>query len=58
MPWDLTPNPLTPAMEEVIAMRQNRISIEIDAPITPEPSDDEEVESKKIQMKSSHFRCL
>lgn len=35
------PNPLTPAMEEVIAMRQKRISVEIDIPITPEPSDSE-----------------
>ena len=34
--WDaLTPSPLTPAMEEVIAMRQKRISVEIDTPITP-----------------------
>jgi hypothetical protein len=29
-------------MEEVIAMRQKRISVEIDIPITPEPSDSEE----------------
>lgn len=34
-------NPLTPAMEEVIKMRQKRISVEIDVPITPEPSDSE-----------------
>jgi hypothetical protein len=33
------PNPLTPAMEEVIMMRQTRISVDIDIPITPEPSD-------------------
>ena len=38
----LAPNPLTPAMEEVIAMRQKRISVEIDVPITPEPSDSED----------------
>ena len=36
-----SPNPLTPAMEEVIRMRQKRISVEIDIPITPEPSDSE-----------------
>jgi hypothetical protein len=36
--WDLTPNPLTPAMEEVIQMRSKRVSVEIDIPITPEPS--------------------
>ena len=36
-----SPNPLTPAMEEVIKMRQKRISVEIDIPITPEPSDSE-----------------
>ena len=38
MSWDLTPNPLTPAMEEVIRMRSKRVSVEIDIPITPEPS--------------------
>ena len=43
--WDtLTPSPLTPAMEEVIAMRQKRISVEIDTPITPEPSDTDDEE--------------
>lgn len=40
--WDLTPNPLTPAMEEVIAMRSRRISVDYDIPITPEPSSDED----------------
>ena len=40
--WNLTPNPLTPAMEEVIAMRQKRISVDIDIPITPEPSDSDD----------------
>ena len=39
--WDLTPNLLTPAMEEVIKMRSKRVSVEIDVPITPEPSDGE-----------------
>ncbi|CAF2740363.1 VRK [Lepeophtheirus salmonis] len=38
---DLTPNPLTPAMEDVINMRAKRVSIEVDVPITPEPSDDD-----------------
>merc|ERR1712018_931010 len=36
---NLSPNPLTPAMEDVIEMRQARISVDIDVPITPEPSD-------------------
>ena len=41
---NLNPNPLTPAMEEVIQMRQKRISVDIDVPITPEPSDSDESE--------------
>ena len=40
--WDLTPNLLTPAMEEVIRKRSNRVSVEYDVPITPDPSDSEE----------------
>merc|ERR1712029_1181534 len=36
---DHNPDLLTPAMKEVIQMRQDRVSIEIDTPITPEPSD-------------------
>ena len=40
--WDLTPNLLTPAMEEVMRKRTNRVSVEYDVPITPEPSDSEE----------------
>ena len=43
--WDLTPNLLTPAMEEVIAMRSKRVSVEIDVPITPDPSDSEDADS-------------
>lgn len=39
---ELTPNLLTPAMEEVIRKRSNRVSVEFDVPITPEPSDSEE----------------
>merc|ERR1719361_1029366 len=38
-PSDDNPDLLTPAMKEVIQMRQDRVSIEIDTPITPEPSD-------------------
>ena len=40
--WDLTPNLLTPAMEEVIRKRSNRVSVEYDVPITPDPSDSED----------------
>lgn len=40
--WDLTPNLLTPAMEDVIRRRSNRVSVEFDVPITPDPSDSEE----------------
>ena len=40
--WDLTPNLFTPAMEEVIRKRSNRVSVEFDVPITPDPSDSEE----------------
>ena len=40
--WDLTPNLFTPAMEEVIRKRSNRVSVEFDIPITPDPSDSEE----------------
>ena len=43
MSWDLTPNPLTPAMEEVIRKRSNRVSVQIDVPtLTPDPSDSED----------------
>merc|ERR1711874_868017 len=38
-PSDDNPDLLTPAMKEVIQMRQDRVSIEIDTPITPGPSD-------------------
>ena len=48
------PNPLTPAMEEVIAMRQKRISVEIDIPITPEPSDSENSDFSDTESFSSH----
>ena len=49
--WDLTPNPLTPAMEEVIRMRSKRISVDYDIPITPEPSEpsDEESEASEVE---------
>ncbi len=57
---DLTPNPLTPAMEEVIKMRQKRISVEIDIPITPEPSDSDEPssDSESESTCSSHEEYL
>ena len=42
---DLTPNPLTPAMEEVIEMRSKRVSFDYDIPITPDPSDSDEDDS-------------
>ena len=47
----LKPNPLTPAMEEVIEMRQKRVSFDYDIPITPDPSSDEEEEDDDV---SSH----
>ena len=60
--WDLRPNLLTPAMEEVIRKRSNRVSVEFDVPITPEPSDsngetsdddsflhDDQIGTKKIE---------
>jgi len=40
--YETTPNPLTPAMEEVMRRRATRVSFEYDVPITPEPSDSEE----------------
>jgi len=44
--WDMTPNLLTPAMEDVIRRRSNRVSVEFDVPITPDPSDSEEENSE------------
>jgi len=38
---DLTPSELTPAMEEVIARRAERLASGVCSPMTPEPSDDE-----------------
>jgi len=40
--YEVKPNPMTPAMEEVMRMRANRISLDLDAPITPDPSDPED----------------
>ncbi len=51
--WDLTPNPLTPAMEEVINMRSQRVSFDYDVPITPEPSDSEEDEQQNNDDRAS-----
>lgn len=51
--WDLTPNPLTPAMEEVIKMRSNRVSFDYDIPITPDPSD-KESDADESESDSSH----
>ena len=48
---NLTPNPLTPAMEEVIEMRQKRVSFDYDIPITPDPSSDEDDDDDDV---SSH----
>ena len=59
--WDLTPNLLTPAMEEVIKMRSKRVSVEIDVPITPDPSDSEGSEpfiEKQGSKLSSDFKGL
>jgi hypothetical protein len=53
--WDLTPNPLTPAMEEVIKMRSKRVSVEIDVPITPEPSGKESGLGAFGQLLPSHL---
>ncbi len=55
--WDLTPNPFTPAMEEVMRIRSTRVSFDYDVPITPDPSDEEEevdIEEGNYDSDSSH----
>ena len=56
--WDLTPNVLTPAMEEVMRKRSNRVSVEFDVPITPDPSDSEEENSDSSSEIEINRRCI
>ncbi len=42
-------------MEEVIAMRQKRISVEIDVPITPEPSDTDDSSDREEEDEKDGF---
>ena len=44
--WDLSPNELTPAMKDVMKKRCNRVSLEYDVPMTPDPSESEEATSE------------